>query len=57
MEAALRCSGTIGRGDMTMHTTELTTALTPSANAEAVVDLAAIAHNVRYCANMPAQRR
>ena len=32
---------------MTMHTTELTTALTPSANAEAVVDLAAIAHNVR----------
>jgi alanine racemase len=32
---------------MTMHTTELTPALTPSANAEAVVDLAAIAHNVR----------
>ncbi len=32
---------------MTMHTTELTPALTPSANAEAVVDLAAIGHNVR----------
>ena len=32
---------------MTMPTTELTTSLTPSANAEAVVDLAAIAHNVR----------
>lgn len=31
---------------MTMPTTELTTSLTPSANAEAVVDLAAIAHNV-----------
>ncbi len=30
-----------------MQTTELMTALTPSANAEAVVDLAAIAHNVR----------
>ncbi|OBK72735.1 alanine racemase [Mycobacterium sp. 1274761.0] len=29
-----------------MPTTELTTSLTPSANAEAVVDLAAIAHNV-----------
>ena len=32
---------------MTMPTTELTTSVTPSANAEAVVDLAAIAHNVR----------
>ena len=32
---------------MTMPMTELTTALTPSANAEAVVDLAAIEHNVR----------
>ena len=32
---------------MTMPTTELTTSLTPGANAEAVVDLAAIAHNVR----------
>ncbi len=32
---------------MTMPTTELRTSLTPSANAEAVVDLAAIAHNVR----------
>ena len=32
---------------MTMQTTELTTPLTPSANAEAVVDLAAIGHNVR----------
>ncbi len=32
---------------MTMPTTELTTSLTPSANAEAVVDLSAIAHNVR----------
>ena len=32
---------------MTMPTTELTTSLTPSANAEAVVDLGAIAHNVR----------
>ncbi len=32
---------------MTMQTTELTTSLTPGANAEAVVDLAAIAHNVR----------
>ena len=32
---------------MTMPTTELTTSLTPSANAEAVVDLAAIEHNVR----------
>ena len=32
---------------MTMQTTELTTSVTPSANAEAVVDLAAIAHNVR----------
>jgi alanine racemase len=32
---------------MTMPTTELTTPVTPSANAEAVVDLAAIAHNVR----------
>jgi alanine racemase len=32
---------------MTMPTTELTTSLTPSANAEAVVDLAAIGHNVR----------
>ena len=42
-----RGSGTIGGGDMTMQTTELTTSLTPSANAEAVVDLAAIAHNVR----------
>ncbi len=30
-----------------MPTTELTTSLTPSANAEAVVDLAAIGHNVR----------
>ncbi|MGH3675971.1 MAG: alanine racemase [Mycobacterium sp.] len=30
-----------------MQTTELTTSLTPSANAEAVVDLAAIEHNVR----------
>ncbi|OBA89117.1 alanine racemase [Mycobacteriaceae bacterium 1482268.1] len=30
-----------------MPTTDLTTPLTPSANAEAVVDLAAIAHNVR----------
>ncbi len=30
-----------------MHTTELTTALTPSASAEAVVDLDAIADNVR----------
>ncbi len=30
-----------------MPTTELTTSLTPSANAEAVVDLAAIEHNVR----------
>ena len=32
---------------MTMPTTELTTPLTPSANAQAVVDLAAIGHNVR----------
>ena len=32
---------------MTMPTTEVTTSLTPGANAEAVVDLAAIAHNVR----------
>ena len=32
---------------MTMPTTELTPSVTPSANAEAVVDLAAIAHNVR----------
>jgi alanine racemase len=32
---------------MTMPTTELTTPLTPNANAEAVVDLAAIGHNVR----------
>jgi alanine racemase len=32
---------------MTMPMTELTNSLTPSANAEAVVDLAAIAHNVR----------
>jgi alanine racemase len=32
---------------MTMPTTETTTSLTPSANAEAAVDLAAIAHNVR----------
>jgi alanine racemase len=32
---------------MSMPTTELTTSLTPSANAEAVVDLAAIRHNVR----------
>lgn len=32
---------------MTMPTTELKTSLTPGANAEAVVDLAAIAHNVR----------
>ena len=32
---------------MTMPTTELTTSLTPSAAAEAVVDLDAIAHNVR----------
>ncbi len=32
---------------MTMQTTELTTAVTPSANAEAVVDLAAIQHNVQ----------
>jgi alanine racemase len=32
---------------MTMPTTDLTTSLTPSANAEAVVDLAAIEHNVR----------
>jgi alanine racemase len=31
---------------MTMPTTELTTSVTPSANAEAVVDLAAIRHNV-----------
>jgi alanine racemase len=31
---------------MTMPTTELTTSLTPNANAEAVVDLAAIEHNV-----------
>ena len=30
-----------------MPTTELVTSLTPSANAEAVVDLAAIAHNVQ----------
>src|SRR5689334_6495477 len=33
--------------DLTMPTTELLTSLTPSANAEAVVDLAAIEHNVR----------
>ena len=32
---------------MTMPTTELTTPLTPSANAQAVVDLVAIGHNVR----------
>jgi alanine racemase len=32
---------------MTMPTTELNTSLTPGANAEAVVDLASIAHNVR----------
>jgi alanine racemase len=32
---------------MTMPTTELTTSLTPGANAEAVVDLGAVAHNVR----------
>ena len=32
---------------MTMPTTEQTTSLTPSANAEAVVDLAAIGHNIR----------
>jgi alanine racemase len=32
---------------MTMQTTELTTSLTPNAAAEAVVDLDAIAHNVR----------
>jgi alanine racemase len=32
---------------MTMQTTQLTTSLTPSAAAEAVVDLDAIAHNVR----------
>jgi alanine racemase len=32
---------------MTMPTTELTTSVTPSANAEAVIDLASIAHNVR----------
>ena len=38
-------SGTIGGGDMTMQTTELS--LTPTATAEAVVDLDAIAHNVR----------
>src|ERR1700759_4207924 len=42
-----RRSGTIVGGDMSMPTTELTTSLTPSANAEAVVDLAAIEHNVR----------
>lgn len=34
-------------GDMTMQTTELTTALTPHASAQAVVDLGAIEHNVR----------
>ena len=44
---AFRRSGTIGGGDMTMPTTELTTSLTPGANAEAVVDLGAVAHNVR----------
>ena len=32
---------------MTMPTTETTTSLTPSVNAEAVVDLASIGHNVR----------
>jgi alanine racemase len=32
---------------MSMHTTELTTSLTPNAAAEAVVDLGAIGHNVR----------
>jgi len=32
---------------MTMPTTDLMTSVTPSANAEAVVDLAAIGHNVR----------
>ncbi len=32
---------------MTMPTTEMTTSLTPGANAEAVVDLAAIRHNVQ----------
>jgi alanine racemase len=32
---------------MSMQTTELTTALTPNASAEAVVDLGAIGHNVR----------
>ena len=40
-------SGTIGHGDMTMQTTEPTTSLTPQAAAQAVVDLDAIAHNVR----------
>src|SRR3954469_12637343 len=44
---ANRGSGTISGGDMTMPTTELTTSVTPSANAEAVIDLASIAHNVR----------
>ena len=39
-------SGTIGGGDMTMQTTD-STSLTPTAAAEAVVDLDAIAHNVR----------
>ncbi len=32
---------------MTMQTTELTTSLTPNAAPEAVIDLDAIAHNVR----------
>ncbi len=32
---------------MTIPTTELTTSLTPGTNAEAVVDLGAVAHNVR----------
>src|SRR3978361_1127048 len=34
-------------GDMTMKTTELSTSVTPNAAAEAVIDLDAIAHNVR----------
>ncbi len=37
----------MARGDMTMQTTELSTSVTPNAAAEAVIDLDAIAHNVR----------
>jgi len=40
-------SGTIGRGDMDTYTTPLSPSTQPGFNGEAVVDLDAIAHNVR----------